>query len=63
MIQMLRYAPRLKALGATVLFWPVKGMENLAARLRWRGSAKLGADDDDFRFDFYIHPLSLPRVF
>ena len=61
-IQFLRYAPKLKALGATVIVRVQAGLEELA-----RGFAGidhvLAQGEESPIFDFYAHTLSLPRVF
>ena len=61
-IQFLRYAPALKALGATVLLKVQDGFEAFA-----RGfpgvDRVLDAAPAPVEFDYYVHPMSLPGVF
>ena len=61
-IQFLRYAPALKALGATVLLKVQEGFEPFA-----RGfpgiDRVLDAGPTPVEFDYYVHPMSLPGVF
>ena len=61
-IQFLRYAPALKALGATVLLKVQEGFEAFA-----RGfpgvDRVLDAAPGTVEFDYYVHPMSLPGVF
>jgi FkbM family methyltransferase len=61
-IQFIRYAPRVKALGATVLLRVGAVMESVARDFPGVDRV-LGPNDPTPEFDFYIHPLSLPRVF
>jgi tetratricopeptide (TPR) repeat protein/precorrin-6B methylase 2 len=61
-IQFARYAPRVKALGATVLLMALPGTEALLAECP--GLDRIlspGASLPDF--DYYINLLSLPRIF
>ena len=60
-IQFIRYAPRLQALGATVLLRVRAAMESLARSFPGIDRV-LGPDDPTPEFDYYIHPLSVPRV-
>ena len=60
-IQFIRYAPRLQALGATVLLRVGGTIESLARTFPGIDRV-LGPDDPTPEFDYYIHPLSLPRV-
>jgi FkbM family methyltransferase len=57
-IQFLRYAPRLKALGATVL---LRKFSELAHS--FPGVDRVIEGDESPEFDYYIPLLSLPRVF
>jgi tetratricopeptide (TPR) repeat protein/precorrin-6B methylase 2 len=61
-IQFIRYAPRVKALGATVLLRVGAVMESVARTFPGVDRV-LGPADPTPEFDFLIHPLSLPRVF
>jgi FkbM family methyltransferase len=61
-IQFIRYAPNVKSLGATVLLQVGGAMESLARRFPGVDRV-LGPTDPMPEFDFYIHLLSLPRVF
>jgi tetratricopeptide (TPR) repeat protein/tRNA A58 N-methylase Trm61 len=60
-IQFIRYAPRLKALGATVLLRVPDGLEDFAVqfpgvdRVLERGTTRV-------EFDYYVNVLSLPQV-
>ncbi|HEV8553178.1 MAG TPA: tetratricopeptide repeat protein, partial [Casimicrobiaceae bacterium] len=61
-IQFIRYAPQIKALGATVLLRVSRPMQKLARR--FAGVDRIVSRDESLpEFDFYIHVLSLPRVF
>jgi tetratricopeptide (TPR) repeat protein len=61
-IQFIRYAPQIKALGATVLLRVSRPMQKLAQR--FAGVDRIvNRDESPPEFDFYIHVLSLPRVF
>jgi FkbM family methyltransferase len=60
-IQFIRYAPRIQALGATVLLRVGGTMESLARSFPGIDRV-LGPHDPTPEFDYYIHPLSLPRV-
>ena len=61
-IQFIRYAPMLKALGATVQLGVFAGLEDL-----FRGEEGvdqvLGPNDAVPNFDFYAHMMSLPLIF
>ena len=61
-IQFMRYAPYVKALGAKVLLKVQDGFGSLAARFPGV-DAVIGRTEALPSFDFYIHLLSLPRVF
>lgn len=61
-LQFLRYAPMLKALGATVVLRAIPGLEELARRIRGIDHV-IGNGDPLPDFDFYVHLMSLPRVF
>jgi FkbM family methyltransferase len=61
-VQFIRYAPLLKALGATVVLQIRKGLEGLATGFRGVDSI-VDRDDAPPAFDFYISLMSLPRVF
>ena len=61
-IQFIRYAPHVKALGATVLLQARRGIGELARGFRGIDRI-LGVDDPYPEFDYYIHLASLPRVF
>jgi tetratricopeptide (TPR) repeat protein len=60
-IQFLRYALRVKALGAIVLLRIVPGFADLARA--FPGIDRVLGPDEAPDFDYYIHLLSLPRVF
>jgi Flp pilus assembly protein TadD len=61
-IQLLRYAPLVKALGATVVLLPVPGIEDLAQRMD--GIDHVLRDGDAFpAFDYYAYLFDLPRIF
>ena len=61
-IQFVRYAPMLKALGATVWLQIGAGMSDLAKG--FAGVDRVFADGDALPdFDYYIHLPSLPRLF
>ncbi len=61
-IQFIRYAPHVKALGATVLLELRKGIRELAGG--FPGVDELVDPNRPLpRFDYYIHLMSLPRVF
>lgn len=60
-IQFLRYARLVDALGARVLLRPLPGIEDLMRSVP--GIHKVLAPDEEEPFDFYIHAMSLPRVF
>lgn len=61
-IQLLRYAPHLQRLGAMVLLRVGPGFEHFACGFAGVDRV-LGQSDANPHFDFYIHLLSLPRVF
>jgi tetratricopeptide (TPR) repeat protein len=61
-IQFIRYAPYLQTLGAKVLLIVQEGFGCLAARFPGVDTL-IGRDDALPPIDFYIHLLSLPRVF
>lgn len=61
-IQFIRYAPRLKALGATVLLRVAQGFADFARGFPGVDTV-LDPSDPTPQFDFYLHLLSLPRVF
>lgn len=61
-IQFIRYAPMLKALGANVVLQLRKGIDELAQGFRGI-DAIIERDAPYPAFDFCIHPMSLPRVF
>lgn len=61
-IQFIRYAPYVKALGGTVLLQVRPGVGELAACFPGI-DAILQADAPYPQFDYYIHLISLPRVF
>ena len=61
-IQFIRYAPRLKALGATVRVGVFMGLEDLVRGAEGVDQV-LGAKDSVPDFDFYAHMMSLPLVF
>jgi tetratricopeptide (TPR) repeat protein len=61
-IQFIRYAPHVKALGATVLLQVRPGVGELARG--FPGVDRILDPADAYpEFDFYIHLMSLPRVF
>ena len=61
-IQFIRYAPMLKALGANVMLELRKNIDDLARG--FRGVDTIVAPNSPYpAFDFYIHLMSLPRVF
>jgi tetratricopeptide (TPR) repeat protein len=60
-IQFLRYATLVKACGATVVLRPRSGMEGLADR--FPGVDRVLQPDADAHFDYYVHVMSLPRIF
>ncbi|MBU6485016.1 MAG: tetratricopeptide repeat protein [Betaproteobacteria bacterium] len=61
-IQFIRYAPLLKAMGAKVVLQLRKGTDELARG--FRGVDTIVEPNSAYpAFDFYIHPMSLPRVF
>lgn len=60
-IQFLRYAAVLKELGANVLFAPTTDMVRLAQTCS--GLDRVLTHGDAAAFDYYIHLMSLPRVF
>ena len=61
-IQFIRYAPMLKALGANVVLQLRKGIAELARG--FHGIDTIVEPNSPYpAFDFYIHPMSLPRVF
>src|SRR5205823_7448846 len=61
-IQFIRYAPRLKSLGATVFLQARSGLEPLTAG--FHGVDRVFDRDAPLSpFDFYIHLMSLPRIF
>lgn len=60
-IQLARYAPYFRAMGATVLFQVQRGLETLAKGFAGVDHV-LGRDETAAAFDFRIHALSLPRV-
>jgi len=61
-IQFIRYAPRVKALGATVLLQLRKNIRELAET--FPGIDRILSVGEAFPdFDYYIHLMSLPRVF
>ena len=61
-IQFIRYAPHVKALGATVLLQVRPGVGDLARG--FPGVDRILDPADAYpEFDFYIHLMSLPRVF
>ncbi len=59
-IQFLRYAVELKAMGARVLLRPLAGMEAIVGQIP--GIDKVVSSDEPEDFDFYVHAMSLPRV-
>ena len=61
-IQFIRYAPHVKALGATVLLQVRPGVGELAQSFHGIDRI-LDASDAYPEFDFHIHLMSLPRVF
>jgi len=61
-IQFIRYAPHVKALGATVLLQVREGVGELASSFAGV-DAILQADAPYPPFDYYIHLMSLPRAF
>ena len=61
-IQFIRYAPHVKALGATVLLQVRPGVGDLA-RCFPGIDRILKADEPYPEFDFYAHLMSLPRIF
>lgn len=61
-IQFARYAPLVQALGAKVLLQVQRGLEALASGFDGIDRV-LGPDETTATFDFYVHSLSLPRVF
>jgi tetratricopeptide (TPR) repeat protein len=61
-IQFIRYAPRLKALGAFVVLQNRPGMDEIAGA--FDGVDRVLAENEPLpEFDYYIHIMSLPRVF
>ena len=61
-IQFIRYAPLLKARGANVVLQLRKGIDELARG--FHGIDTIVEPNSPYpAFDFYIHPMSLPRVF
>jgi len=61
-IQFIRYAPRLKALGAYVMLQNRPGMDEIAGAFDGVDRV-LGENEPLPEFDYYIHIMSLPRVF
>jgi tetratricopeptide (TPR) repeat protein len=61
-IQFIRYAPKVKALGARVLLKVQEGT-GLLAQAFPGVDAVIGRGEVIPDFDFYIHPLSLPHIF
>jgi tetratricopeptide (TPR) repeat protein/precorrin-6B methylase 2 len=61
-IQFIRYAPQIKALGATVLLRASRPIQKLAQRFAGVDRV-VSRDESPPEFDFYIHLLSLPHVF
>ena len=61
-IQFIRYAPLLKKMGATVLLTVLNGIDDLA---RWFPGVDQALDPKKPppNFDYYVHMLSLPRLF
>ncbi len=60
-VQCLRYARLLEALGARVLLRPLPGVEAIARTVP--GIHRVLRPDEDEPFDFYVHAMTLPRVF
>jgi tetratricopeptide (TPR) repeat protein len=61
-IQFIRYAPKLKALGAYVMLQNRPGMDEIAGA--FNGVDRVLAENEPLpKFDYYIHIMSLPRVF
>ena len=61
-IQFIRFAPRLKALGAYVMLQNRSGMDEIAAAFDGIDRV-LGQNEPLPKFDYYIHVMGLPRVF
>ncbi|MEO8975614.1 MAG: glycosyltransferase family 9 protein, partial [Casimicrobiaceae bacterium] len=60
-IQFLRYARFVKALGARVLLRLPPGLDDIARGVH--GVDRVLASGEQEEFDFYVHTLSLPRIF
>ena len=61
-IQFIRYAPMVKALGATVVVLVPRSLRKLASAVDGVDCV-VGPDEPAPHFDFYSHVLSLPNVF